>query len=211
MKHWTISVCALLLAMSVLCGGAFAQQSSGNDKVMVAGNRGVESMPVAATNDPTYLIGAEDQLFVNVWREQEISRPVLVRPDGKISLPLVNDVSAAGLTPMELEQQLTTKFRKFLTDPQVTVIVTNINSQQVFIMGEVNRMGRYPLSPNMTVLQALAMSGGFTQFANLGEIYVLRKKAGKQIRLPFNYKDVVRGHHSEQNVVLEPGDTIVVP
>jgi polysaccharide export outer membrane protein len=150
-------------------------------------------------------------LFVNVWREQEISRPVVVRPDGKISLPLLNDVTAAGLTPMELEQQLTAGFGKFLENPQVTVIVTAINSQQVFILGEVNRIGRYPLSPNMTVLQALSMSGGFTQFANLGDIYILRKENGKQARLPFNYKDVVRGRHNEENIVLKPGDTIVVP
>jgi polysaccharide export outer membrane protein len=211
MRHWAIWFGTALLAMSVLCGGALAQQSNGSGKGTVTGKNGAERRPPAAIDDPLYLIGAEDLLYINVWKEPEISRPVVVRPDGKISLPLLNDVTAAGLTPMELEQQLTAKFQKFLTDPQVTVIVTTINSQQVFILGEVNRMGRYPLSPNMTVLQALSMSGGFTQFANLGDIYVLRKENGKQVRLPFNYKEVVRGRHSEENIVLEPGDTIVVP
>jgi polysaccharide export outer membrane protein len=211
MRHWLIWFGTTLLGMTVLCGGALAQPSSGSGKGTVANKNGDERGPLSASDDPIYVIGAEDVLYVNVWREQEISRPVVVRPDGKISLPLLNDVTAAGLTPMELEQQLTAGFGKYLENPQVTVIVTAINSQQVFILGEVNRIGRYPLSPNMTVLQALSMSGGFTQFANLGDIYILRKENGKQARLPFNYKEVVRGHRSEENIVLKPGDTIIVP
>jgi polysaccharide export outer membrane protein len=211
MKHWLIYFCTAILAVTVACGEALAQPSSGSGKETVASKNGDESAPVGAADDPIYVIGAEDVLYVNVWREQEISRPVVVRPDGKISLPLLNDVTAAGLTPMELEQQLTAGFGKYLENPQVTVIVTTINSQQVFILGEVNRIGRYPLSPNMTVLQALSMSGGFTQFANLNDIYILRKENGKQARFPFNYKEVVRGHHNEQNIVLKAGDTIIVP
>lgn len=211
MRYWRIWFWTPLLSLTLLTGGALAQPPGRSDKGPVTNKMGAERRPVAAVDDPVYLIGPEDVLYIDVWKEQEISRQVVVRPDGKISLPLLNDVTAAGLTPMALEQDLTVRFRKFLEDPQVTVIVNAINSQQVFILGEVNRMGRYPLSPNMTVLQALSMSGGFTQFANLGDIYILRKENGKQIRMPFNYKDVVRGHHNAENIVLKPGDTIVVP
>jgi polysaccharide export outer membrane protein len=134
-----------------------------------------------------------------------------VRPDGKISLPLLNDVQAAGLTPSQLAAQLTESLKKFVANPQVTVIVTTINSQRVYIMGEVIRAGAYPLLPGMTVLQGLSSAGGFTQFANLKKIYVLRQENGKQVKLPFNYKEVVGGKNPDQNITLKAGDTIVVP
>src|SRR5258708_530765 len=164
-----------------------------------------------ATDDPNYSIGAEDELNVNVWKEPDISRTVPVRPDGKISLPLLNDVQAAGLTPMQLGSEIKEKLRKFISEPQVTVIVTKSNSQRVFIVGEVARAGAYPLLPNMSVLQALSSARGFTQFANKKQIHVLRITNEKPTTLPFSYKDVVSGLHSEQNVSLKPGDTIVVP
>src|SRR5712692_5017301 len=147
-----------------------------------------------------YLIGPEDVLDIAVWNNTEISRTVPVRPDGKISLPLLNDVQAAGLTPMQLGSEIKEKLRKFISEPQVTVIVTKSNSQRVFIVGEVARAGAYPLLPNMSVLQALSSAGGFTQFANKKKIHVLRMENGKPISLPFSYKDVVSGLHSEQNV-----------
>jgi polysaccharide biosynthesis/export protein len=164
-----------------------------------------------ATADPNYVIGAQDVLEIDVWKEAELTRAVPVRPDGKISLPLLNDVQAAGLTPTQLSEELTTELKKFITDPQVTVIVTEINSQRVYILGEMMRPGAYPLLPGMTVLQALSSAGGFTPFANMKKIYVLRGAGGKQEKFPFNYKDVVKGKSAEQNIVLKAGDQIVVP
>ena len=165
----------------------------------------------AATSDPGYVIGPQDVLDIDVWQEAELTRTVPVRPDGRISLPLVNDVQAAGLTPTELATDLTTKFKKFVTDPQVTVIVTQINSQRVYILGQASRPGAYPLLPGMTVLQALSSAGGFTIFADTKKIYVLRKEGGKQQKFPFNYKEVIAGKNQEQNIELKAGDQIVVP
>jgi polysaccharide biosynthesis/export protein len=167
--------------------------------------------PLPATQDASYIIGPQDVLDISVWKEAELTRTVPVRPDGKISMPLLNDVQAAGLTPTQLAEQITSSLKKFVTDPQVTIIVTAINSQRVYIMGEVTRAGAYPLLPNMTVLQALSSAGGFTQFANLKKIYMFRTENGKQVKYPFNYKAVVSGKQPEENVELKAGDTIVVP
>ena len=167
--------------------------------------------PVPATNDPAYLIGAEDVLSISVWKEPEITRIVPVRPDGKISLPLINDIQAVGLTPLQLATRITEELKKYLTEPQVTVIVTAINSRRIYIMGEVGRPGTFQLLPGMTILQALSGAGGFTQFANMKGIYLLRNEKGKQVKYPFNYKEVVKGQRPEQNLVLKPGDTIIVP
>jgi polysaccharide export outer membrane protein len=164
-----------------------------------------------ATDDPNYVIGPQDVLEVSVWKEPELTRSVPVRPDGKISMPLLNDVQAAGLTPLQLAADITSNLKKFVTNPQVTVIVATINSQRIYILGEVTRAGAYPLLPNMTVLQALSSGGGFTQFANTKKIYVLRVENGKQEKHPFNYKDVIHGNAPDQNIVLKAGDTIVVP
>lgn len=168
------------------------------------------SSPVAA-NDPDYKIGAQDVLTITVWKEPDVSREVPVRPDGKISLPLLNDVEAAGLTPMQLANSLTESLKKFISSPQVTVMVKEINSRRVYVIGEVVRAGTFPLLPKMNVLQVVSSCGGFTQFANPKKIYVLRTKDGKQTKIPFNYKDVVSGKNPEQNIELQPGDTIVVP
>ncbi|MGB8523694.1 MAG: polysaccharide biosynthesis/export family protein [Candidatus Acidiferrales bacterium] len=165
----------------------------------------------AATQDPNYIIGAQDVLDVSVWKEPEVSRVVPVRPDGKISLPLLNDVQAAGLTPSQLAAQITVSLKKFVTSPQVTVIVTTINSQRIYIIGEVTRPGAFPMLPEMNVLQGLSSAGGFTQFAKTKSIYVLRMENGKQQKYPVNYKEVVSGKHPEQDILLKAGDTIVVP
>jgi polysaccharide export outer membrane protein len=162
-------------------------------------------------NDAEYKIGPQDILRIDVWKEPEISRAVPVRPDGRVSLPLLNDVQAAGLTPMQLSTVISEGLKKYITNPQVTVGVAEINSRRVYVTGEVNKAGAFPLLPNMTVLQALSNSGGFTQFAKLKSIYVLRVEEGKQIKHPFNYKDVVSGKTPEQNMLLQPGDVIVVP
>jgi len=165
----------------------------------------------APTQDPNYIIGAQDVLDISVWKESEVSRVVPVRPDGRISLPLLNDVQAAGLTPSQLAAQITTSLKKFVTDPQVTVIVSAINSQRIYILGEVTRPGAYPMLPGMSVLQGLSSAGGFTAFARTKSIYVLRTESGKQQKYPVNYKDVISGKHPEQDVLLKAGDTIVVP
>ena len=199
-----------LVLMVVLTGLALPAWSQG-DKEKPARGGNADAKPATATEDPGYVIGEEDVLSISVWKEPEITRVVPVRPDGKISLPLVNDVQAAGLTPMQLAMVITEKLRKFITEPQVTVIVTAINSRRVYLVGEVARAGAFPMLPNMTVLQALSSAGGFTQFANLKGIYVLRFENGKQVKMPFNYKEVLKGNRPEQNVILKPGDTIVVP
>ena len=174
---------------------------------------GDDSKPsvIPATTDPAYVIGPEDVIDINVWKEPDMTRIVPVRPDGKISLPLINDVQAAGSTPQQLASTVTEKLRKFLTEPQVTVIVTAINSQRVFVVGEVLRAGAFPLIPGMTVLQALASAGGFTTFADVKKIHVMRLVNGKHTELPFNYREVLKGDNPDQNIKLEPGDTVVVP
>jgi polysaccharide biosynthesis/export protein len=170
-----------------------------------------QSQAKAATDDPNYVIGAQDVLDINVWKEPSVSRTVPVRPDGKISLPLVDDVQAAGMTPMQLTSVLADKLKKFIDDPQVTVIVTQINSQRVYIIGQVARPGAFPLLPNMTILQALSTAGGLAQFANGKKIYLMRTEDGKPVKYPFNYKDVVSGKKPEENLVLKAGDQIIVP
>jgi polysaccharide biosynthesis/export protein len=171
-------------------------------------NAGVTAKPVS---EPEYKIGPQDVLRVDVWKEPEITRTIPVRPDGKITLPLLNDVQAAGLTAMELAASLSEGFKKYLNNPQVTVTVTDINSRRIYVTGEVGRAGALPLLPNMTVLQAVSSCGGFTQFAKIKKIYVLRQEDGKQVKHPFNYKEVVNGKKPEDNITLQPGDTIVVP
>jgi|HubBroStandDraft_6_1064221.scaffolds.fasta_scaffold08790_3 polysaccharide export outer membrane protein len=190
-----------------------AQQQDDNKKKSSEANAAAtEAAPKKpATDDPNYVIGPQDVLDISVWKEPELTRPVPVRPDGRISMPLLNDVQAAGKTPLQLAADITAGLKKFVTDPQVTVIVTTINSQRVFILGEVNRAGAYPLLPNMTVLQALSSAGGFTIYANLKKIYLLRVEDGKQIKHPFNYKDVLAGKAADQNIFVKAGDTIVVP
>jgi polysaccharide export outer membrane protein len=158
-----------------------------------------------------YKIGAQDVLRIDVWKEAELTRTVPVRPDGKISLPLLNDVQAAGLTASQLSSVLTEGLKKFINAPQVTVTVSEINSRRVYVTGEVAHAGAFPLLPSMTVLQALTSSGGFSQFAKTKSIYVLRMEDGKQVKHPFNYKEVLAGRSQEQNIALQPGDVIVVP
>jgi polysaccharide biosynthesis/export protein len=165
----------------------------------------------AAAADPEYKIGPLDVLRVDVWKEPEVSRLVPVRPDGKISLPLLNDVQAAGLTAMQLSTVIGDGLKAFITNPQVTVTINEINSRRVYVTGEVVKAGALALLPNMTVLQALSSAGGFTQFAKLKGIYVLRTEDGKQVRHPFNYKEVVSGKKPEQDIPLRSGDVIVVP
>ena len=192
---------------TMLAAGSVAAQDAAKSGSKAA--QATSQSAVAA--DAGYKIGPQDVLRIDVWKEAEISRSVPVRPDGKISLPLLNDVQAAGLTAMELANNITEGLKKFITSPQVTVTVSEINSRRVYVTGEVTRPGAFPLLPNMTVLQAVTSGGGFTQFARTKNIYVLRNEGGKQTKYPFNYNDVVKGKRPEENITLQPGDTIVVP
>ncbi|HVZ61662.1 MAG TPA: polysaccharide biosynthesis/export family protein [Terriglobales bacterium] len=208
--------CSLTVFVLFLTGVAVAQQakdSADKDKdkkeVPSAGTP-AKSDPIAMA--PDYVIGPEDVLSINVWKEAEVSAgTVPVRPDGKISLPLINDIQAAGLTPMQLASEVGARLGKFIEQPQVTVVVTAVNSRRVYIVGQVPRAGAFPLLPQMTVLQALSSAGGVSEFADTKKMYVLRNDNGKPVRFPFNYKDVLRGVNASQNIVLKPGDTVVVP
>jgi polysaccharide biosynthesis/export protein len=204
-SHFWIMVVSLGVIFPARAQGVAAP---GQNQAAVAAADSVQK-PVA--QDPNYIIGPQDMLDISVWKEPELTRAVPVRPDGKISMPLLNDVRAAGLTPNQLAAQITTSLKRFVTDPQVTVIVTQINSQRVYILGEVTRTGAYPLLPDMTILQALSSAGGFTQFANRKKIYMFRIENGKQVNYPFDYKAVIDGKRPDMNVVLKAGDTIVVP
>jgi polysaccharide biosynthesis/export protein len=166
----------------------------------------------AVAHDDAYVIGPSDVLAINVWKEPDISRPVTVRSDGKISLPLVGELQAGGQTPKQLEQEIAKKLTSYISEPEVTVMVQETKSQRINILGQVARPGAYQLTSSMTVLDAIATAGGFKDFAKQKNIYILRQKPdGTQERLPFNYKDVIKGKNVEQNVRLEARDTVVVP
>jgi polysaccharide export outer membrane protein len=198
----------LLSAVLLFMPLAYAQDAAPAQKADSSAKPAAVAMAGA---DADYKIGPQDIVRIDVWKEPDISRTIPVRPDGKISLPLLNDVQASGLTAMQLAASLREGLAKYLTNPQVTVTVTDILSRRVYITGEVLRGGAVPLLPNMTVLQALSSAGGFTQFAKTKNIYVLRSEDGKQVKHPFNYKEVVKGKLAEQNILLQSGDTIVVP
>jgi polysaccharide export outer membrane protein len=169
-----------------------------------------EAQQPAQETASDYFIGPDDTLHISVWKEPDMSTTLPVRPDGKISMPLLDDVQAAGLTPMQLAGAIREKLRKYIADPRVTVVVTAMNSQRVFVLGEVTHTGPMPLLPHMTVLQALS-TAGFTQFANVKAIYLLRTENGQQTKIRFNYKDAIKGRDPQQNIELKPGDTMVVP
>jgi polysaccharide export outer membrane protein len=166
----------------------------------------------SAASDDSYVIGANDVLAINVWKEPDISRSVPVRSDGKISLPLVGELQASGRTPRQLEQEISKRLQSYISEPEVTVIVSDSKSQKVNILGMVTRPGAYLLTSSTTVLDAVAMAGGFKDFAKQKSIYVLRQAPdGTQKRMAFNYKDVIKGKNPEQNIRLQAGDTVVVP
>jgi polysaccharide biosynthesis/export protein len=203
-RTWTAAVAALLWISSL----ALAQEAAPAANNPAPG--AAASAPAATPAAAEYVIGPDDVLHVAVWKEADLTATLPVRPDGKISLPLLNDVQAAGMTPMQLASSLTEKLKKYLADPRVTVVVAQINSKRIYLVGEVARTGAMPMLPNMTVLQALS-TAGLTQFANTKKIYVMRTEDGKQLKMPVNYHKLVKGQEMDRNYVLRPGDTIVVP
>lgn len=164
-----------------------------------------------ATDVPAgYVIGAEDVLTVVFWREKELSAEVVVRPDGKISLPLLNDVQALGYTPEQLAEVVEKAAAKYVEDPDATVIVKEIRSRKVYMLGEVARPGTVTLTTNMTVLQLLASAGGLLEHADRKNIVIVRREKGQEKRHRFNYNDVLNGKSPEQNIMLAPGDMVIV-
>lgn len=166
--------------------------------------------PVAGTAADTYVIGASDGITVNVWKEPTLSGSLLVRPDGMISLPLLGDVQASGLTPLQLADQIATRLKKYVQNPNVSVVIGQIRSKVVYLLGEVGKKGPIEMTPGMTLLEAIGSAGGLTDYANAKKIYILRDEAGKHEKIPVQYKAALKGD-SALNLALKPGDTIVVP
>jgi polysaccharide export outer membrane protein len=179
-----------------------------------AGKSAQMAAPTAASAMPvapdTYVIGASDLVTVTVWKEEKLSGSLLVRPDGMISMPLLGDVQASGLTPLQLADQIARKLKKFIQDPNVSVVLNQINSKKIYLLGEVGKKGPLEMTPGMTLLEAIASAGGLTDDANTKKIYILRDDAGKHEKIPVHYKEALKGN-SQFNLVLQSGDTIVVP
>lgn len=205
--NWIV-LCLTAAALMFVLAPARAKAQS-NEPASSAGRQAAPVVPAG----PAYVIGPGDVLDIDVWQNAELSfKGLPVRPDGKISIPLLNDVQAAGLTAMQLSSDLTEKLKKYVKgDPVVTVVVTQVNSQRFYVLGEVARPGVFPLLPGITALQAISTAGGFTQFANEKKVYILRESSGRAVKLPFDYKMVVQGKDLQENIELKPGDTVVVP
>jgi polysaccharide export outer membrane protein len=191
-----------------------ARRSDGERRIALAAPE--QSVPAAPNPPPDgaappYAIGIGDVLAVSVWKNDDFSADAVVRPDGRISLPLIGDVQVAGRTTDETREVVRAALGKVIADPVVSVRVTAINSRNVFVIGQVIRPGMYALTERMTILQALAAAGGLTKWGRPHAIMVTREIAGKPIRLPFDYDEVIAGRRLEQNVLLAPGDTVVVP
>ena len=205
-----VSTLALVLTCAV---SATAQQQTAQgpkaSPVASPGTAPTTGAPAAAV-PPGYVIGVDDVLAVLFWREKDLSGDVVVRPDGKITLPLLNDVQAAGLTPEDLRAALTTAAAKYVAEPNVTVVVRQINSRRVFITGQIGKPGPYAVTPGLTVMQLIALAGGLTEFADSKNIIIMRTENGKPLAYRFNYKEVLDRKKLQQNIELKPGDTVVV-
>ena len=165
---------------------------------------------VAADSDQ-YVIGAEDVLYIHVWREETLSRTITVRMDGKISMPLIDEIQAAGLTPLQLKESLIQRLKQFIDNPNVSVIVSETNSFKVYVTGQVRTPGVYRLKSETSILQIITMAGGFTDWANQKKILIIRKEDGKEKRIIVNYKKIVKGEDPKSNIILKAGDTIIIP
>lgn len=201
-----------ILGISGISGAQASQDTPGSQNAPTSQSESAAA-PTGKAHDASYIIGNSDVLAITVWKQPDISRPnIPVRPDGRISLPLVGEIQAAGRTPLQLEQEITERLKTYMTNPDVTVIVDQINSQKFNVLGRVAKPGSYPLTATTTVLDAIASAGGFQDFAKQRGVYILRQTTGAgQTRIPFNYKDVIKGKHPEQNIRLQPGDTVIVP
>jgi len=207
---FAVSTCVLVPSLLWAQGGS--GRAPARSSSAAPPSQGADTSAAPKAHDDSFVIGNDDVLAINVWKEPDISRSIPVRSDGKISLPLVGEVQAAGRTPLKLEHDIAARLKNYIGEPEVTVIVQQINSQKFNILGQVNKPGSYVLTNSATVLDAIAVAGGFRDFAKTKSIYVLRQSPdGSQTRIPFNYKDVINGKNPTQNVKLQPRDTIVVP
>jgi polysaccharide biosynthesis/export protein len=204
-----VSAFALACATAAATAHPGAQAAAPVQAASTAASAGAASSN--ATLPADYVIGPDDVLSIVYWRDKDMTGDVAVRPDGNISLPLLNDVHAAGLTPTQLRDRLVEASKKYIEDPSVTVVVKQMNSRKVFITGEVAKPGPYPLTGPTTVLQLISIAGGLRDYAESKKIIVVRNENGKQTTLPFNYKDVVSRKNLKQNIELKPGDTVIVP
>jgi polysaccharide export outer membrane protein len=205
---------ACLLVMTRLVAQTAPSKPANDSKPLEASPAAAVVPPEGSTkpHDDTFVIGDDDVLAINVWKEPDVSRSIPVRSDGKISLPLAGEMQAAGLTPLALEREIASKLQSYISEPEVTVMVQQINSQKFNILGMVAKPGSFSLTNSATVLDAIALAGGFRDFAKKKSIYVLRRNAdGSEARLPFNYNQVLKGQNPAQNIKLQPRDTIVVP
>ena len=202
--HRLASVVALTTASAI--GASAAGQNAA-----ARPTNAVAATPAAAPALDEYVIGPDDVLAISFWGEKDLTADVTVRPDGKVTVPLLNDVVASGRTPEQLREAIQVAARAFLEDPTPTVVVKEIKSRRVFITGQVEKPGPYPLNDRLTVLQLIAVAGGLKEFADGKSITVMRNFNGRVVALPFNYRDVIRRKHLDQNVELRPGDTVVVP
>lgn len=208
-----IAVLAVAISEAVLGQTTVASDQPAPTTVTQPGSQQLApALAVKNPQDDNYVIGNDDLLEINVWKEPELTQNIPVRSDGKISLPLIGEVQASGRTPLQVKEEVTEKLRTYLTSPSVTVMVLQMNSQKFNILGRVLRPGSFPLLATTTVLDAIAQAGGFQDFAKQKSIYILRRDAkGGETRIAFNYKDVIRGNHPDENIKLKPNDTIVVP
>ncbi len=221
-----VAICGPLLGQAPTTGDPAPAPTASVPATPATGNATTGAAPDVATtplatpsasaaikpNDSEYVIGNDDMLSINIWKEPEISRALPVRSDGKISLPLVGEVQAAGRTPMQLEEEVANKLRSYITDPVVTVMVQESNSERYNILGQVAKPGSYSLAVTTSVIDAIATAGGFRDFAKKKGIYILRRDSKDgETRIPFNYADVIKGKKTEQNIRLQPNDTVVVP
>ena len=202
------------MSLAMLCAGLALAQTPPAQPGKPADPKGETASGMAASGmavPADYTIGQEDVLNIVFWREPDMSSEVVVRPDGKISLPLINEVVALGLTPAQLRATLTEQAKKLIADPNVSVVVKQINSRKVFITGNVERPGPYPLGGPTTVLQLIALAGGLRGYADSKHIVIMRTDKGVSASLPFNYNDISKRKNLHQNVELKPGDTVIVP
>jgi polysaccharide export outer membrane protein len=220
MKSWPARAIKFSLLLCVVLSGSLPGQASDSNQTDSRPSAAAATSSPAQPDSPskkahaddTYIIGEDDVLSINVWKEPDLTRLIPVRSDGKISLPLIGDVQAAGRTPAQLQQDIEADLRSYITEPQVTVIVQEIRSQKFNILGQVNKPGSYPLAAGTTIVDALALAGGFKDFAKKKSVYVLRQNSlGEESRIPFNYQEFIKGKNVSQNIKIKAHDTIVVP